>query len=117
MSAVRRYRGRVVTDIETFQEALMASGLPPVHSDRHDQREFRAGVASRDLGPLKMIELVTPEGECFRDARSSRSADEELWQIELMVRGQARVQQGPWHSRSRTGRPRSRRPRAAGSVR
>lgn len=84
----------MVTDIETFQETLTASGLPPVRSGRHDRREFRAGVVSRDLGPLKVIELVTPEGECFRDARSSRSVDEELWQLEFMVRGQARVEQG-----------------------
>ncbi|GAA2590616.1 helix-turn-helix domain-containing protein [Winogradskya consettensis] len=84
----------MVTDIETFQEALTASGLPPVRSGRHDQGEFRAGIVSRDLGSLKVIELVTPEGECFRDARSSRSADEEWWQIELMVRGRARVEQG-----------------------
>jgi hypothetical protein len=92
--AGQRYRRRVVTDIETFQETLTASGLPPVRSGRHDRREFRAGVVSRALGPLKVIELVTPEGECFRDARSSRSADEALWQIELMVRGRARVEQG-----------------------
>jgi AraC-like DNA-binding protein len=86
--------GRVVTDMETFQEALTASGLAPVRSGRHDPGQFRAGVVSRDLGPLKIIELRTPEGECFRDARSSRSVDEELWQIELMVRGRARVEQG-----------------------
>jgi AraC-like DNA-binding protein len=90
----RRYRGRVVTDIGAFQETLAASGLPPVRSGRHDGREFRAGVVARDLGPLKVVELVTPEGECFRDARSSRCVDEELWQIELMVRGQARIEQG-----------------------
>jgi len=94
MCTERRYRGRVVTDIEIFQETLVASGLPPVRSGRHDQQEFRAGVVSRDLGPLKMIELVTPEGECFRDARTSRSVDEQWWQIELMVRGRARVEQG-----------------------
>ena len=81
------------TDIEAFQETLAASGLPPVRSGRHDQREFRAGVLSRDLGPLRVIELVTPKGECFRDARSARSSDEELWQIELMVSGQACVEQ------------------------
>jgi hypothetical protein len=84
----------VVTDIDAFQETLAASGLPPVRSGRHDQREFRASVMSRDFGPLKVIELVTPKGECFRDARSARSVDEELWQIELMVYGQARVEQG-----------------------
>jgi AraC-like DNA-binding protein len=84
----------VFTDIETFQETLAASGLPPVLSGRHDGGEFRADVVARGLGPLKLIELVTPGGECFRDARCARAADEELWQIDLMTRGRARVEQG-----------------------
>lgn len=82
------------TDIETFQETLAASGLPPVRSGRHDGAGFRASVVPRDLGPLRLIELVTPEGECFRDAQCARSVDEEFWQIALMVRGRARVEQG-----------------------
>ncbi|QXE35624.1 helix-turn-helix domain-containing protein [Streptomyces sp. GMY02] len=82
------------TDIEAFGETLAASGLPPVLSRRHDGGEFRAAVVARDLGPLKLIELTTPEGECFRDARSTRAADEELWQIDLVTRGRARVEQG-----------------------
>ncbi|MEV5413726.1 helix-turn-helix domain-containing protein [Thermopolyspora sp. NPDC052614] len=84
----------MLTDIETFQETLAASGLPPVRSGRHDGGEFRAAVTARDLGPLKAVELVTPEGECFRDARHARAADEELWQIDLMTKGRARVEQG-----------------------
>ncbi|MFI6996826.1 helix-turn-helix domain-containing protein [Nocardia sp. NPDC050175] len=82
------------TDIETFQEIRAASGLPPVLSGRHDGGEFRAGLVARDLGPLKLIELVTPAGECFRDARCARADDEELWQIDLVTRGRARVEQG-----------------------
>lgn len=84
----------VITDIGTFQETLVASGLPPALSKRHDGGEFRASVVPRDLGPLKMIELVTPEGECFRNARCARAEDEELWQIEVVTRGRARVEQG-----------------------
>lgn len=86
--------GSVFTDIETFQETLATSVLPPVVSGRHDGGEFRADIVVRDLGPLKLIELVTPEGECFRDARCARAADEELWQIDLLTRGRARVEQG-----------------------
>lgn len=82
------------TDVGAFQEALLASGLPPVLNGRHDGPRFRAGVAARALGPLKLIELVTPAGECFRDARSVRAADEEFWQLELMTRGRARIEQG-----------------------
>jgi AraC-like DNA-binding protein len=86
--------GRVFTDIGAFQERLATSGLPPVRGGRHDHGEFRARVVSHDFGPLKIVELVTPQGECFRDARSTRSADEAWWQIELMMRGQAVVEQG-----------------------
>jgi AraC-like DNA-binding protein len=84
----------VVTDIETYQESLAASGLPPVLSGRHDSVEFRASVVARDLGPLKLVELDTPQGECFREARCARAEDERLWQIDLMKRGHARVEQG-----------------------
>jgi AraC-like DNA-binding protein len=84
----------VFADIEAFQEMLVATGLPPVLSGRHDAGQFRASVVARDLGPVKLIELVTPEGECFRDARSARAEDEQLWQIDLMTWGRARVEQG-----------------------
>ncbi|MEV7091135.1 helix-turn-helix domain-containing protein [Streptomyces sp. NPDC093085] len=84
----------MITDIETFQETRLASGLPPVLGGRHDSREIRAGIVAGELGPLKLVELVTPEGECFRDDRCARAVDEELWQIDLMTRGRARVEQG-----------------------
>ena len=84
----------VLTDIGTFQEALAGSGLPPVLSRRHDDAAFRAGVAALDLGPLRLVELVTPAGECFRDARCARADDEQLWQVDLITRGRARVEQG-----------------------
>ena len=86
--------GSVFNDIESFQQALAATGLAPVRGGRHDESEFRAGVAARDFGSLRLIELVTPAGECFRTARIARAADEELWQIELMTRGRVRVEQG-----------------------
>ncbi|WP_239152852.1 helix-turn-helix domain-containing protein [Virgisporangium aliadipatigenens] len=82
------------TDIEAFGNALVDSGLPPVLSGRHDSGEFRAGVVARALGPLRLIALNTPAGECFRDARCAREADERFWQVELMTRGHARVEQG-----------------------
>jgi AraC-like DNA-binding protein len=86
--------GSVFTEIEPFQETLAATGLLPALSWRHDGGEFRAGVVARDLGSLKFIELVTPEGECVRDARSAGAAGEEVWEIDLMMRGRARVEQG-----------------------
>ncbi|RJQ89339.1 helix-turn-helix domain-containing protein [Amycolatopsis panacis] len=73
---------------------MAASGLPPLHSRRLDAAEFRASVVTRDLGPLKMIELATPGGECFRNPRGIRAGDEALWQIDLVTKGSARVEQG-----------------------
>ncbi|ANY06158.1 helix-turn-helix domain-containing protein [Pseudonocardia sp. HH130630-07] len=84
----------MITDIGAFQEELAVSGLPPVIGGRHDSGAFRAGVTALELGPLRLVELVTPEGECFRDARCLRAEDEKLWQIDLMTRGRARVEQG-----------------------
>jgi AraC-like DNA-binding protein len=86
-----------MTDLGAFEATLAASGLPPLLSRRHagnDVRGFRAGVVTRDLGPLRLAELVTPEGECFRDARSARAADSELWQVYVETRVQVEAEQG-----------------------
>lgn len=83
-----------MTGAEGFLETLAARDLPPLRAGRHSGDDFRARVVTRDLGPLKLTELVTPEGECFRDARSARAADSELWQIELVTRGHVRAEQG-----------------------
>lgn len=79
---------------EGFLEKLERSDLPPLRGDRHTGEDFRAEVLSRDLGPLRLTELVTPEGECFRDARSARARDSELWQVEVVTRGHVRAEQG-----------------------
>ncbi|MFE9687992.1 helix-turn-helix domain-containing protein [Streptomyces sp. NPDC006285] len=78
---------------DSFLETLAASSLPPLRGGRHSGDDFRAEVVTRDLGPLRLAELVTPEGECFRDARSARDADSELWQIELVTQGRVRAEQ------------------------
>ncbi len=83
----------MITDTETFQETCAACGLP-VLSGRHDGGEFQGNVTARGLGVLKLIEVVAPAGEYFRDARCIGAADEELWQIGLLTRGRARVEQG-----------------------
>ncbi|CAM3730986.1 helix-turn-helix domain-containing protein [Kibdelosporangium persicum] len=85
-----------MSGLDAFEETLTASGLPPLLSRRHsgdDLRGFRAGVVTRDLGPLRLAELVTPEGECFRDARSARAVDSELWQVDVVTRGHVRAEQ------------------------
>ncbi|MFF4249387.1 helix-turn-helix domain-containing protein [Streptomyces sp. NPDC001822] len=67
--------------------------MAPLLSGRHDGGAFRADISARSLGFLWLIELTTPEGECFRDARCARADDEELWQIDVMTRGRAHVEQ------------------------
>jgi AraC-like DNA-binding protein len=83
-----------MTSAEAFLGALESSGLPPLRGRRRVGDGFRAGVVTGDLGPLRLAELVSPEGECFRDARSAREADSGLWQIELVTRGRVRAEQG-----------------------
>lgn len=79
---------------DSFVETLERSGLPPLRGGRHSGEGFRASVVSRRLGPLRLAELVTPPGECFRDARSARADDGELWQVEVVSRGHVRAEQG-----------------------
>ncbi|MDQ0371271.1 helix-turn-helix domain-containing protein [Catenuloplanes indicus] len=83
-----------VTGAEAYLEALAARELPPLRGGRHEKRDFRAGVRGRDLGPLRLTELVTPAGECFRDARAVRESDVTMWQIDVMARGSVRVEHG-----------------------
>lgn len=83
-----------MTSPDAFLETLAGSGLPPLIGRRHAGGDFRGGIVTHDLGPLRLAELVTPEGECFRDAGSARDADSELWQIELVTRGRVRAEQG-----------------------
>ncbi|GLY02675.1 MULTISPECIES: helix-turn-helix domain-containing protein [Actinoplanes] len=77
---------------DAFLDELSRSGLPPLIGKRHAGDGFRAGIVVRDLGPLRLAELVTPEGECFRTARSARDADAGMWQLELVTRGYVRAE-------------------------
>ncbi|MGC4938608.1 helix-turn-helix domain-containing protein [Kribbella sp. DT2] len=83
-----------MSSAEAFLETLAASELPPLIGHRHNGGEFRGGVVTRDLGPLRLAELISPAGECFRDERSARAADSELWQIDLVTEGRVRAEQG-----------------------
>ncbi|WP_203645465.1 helix-turn-helix domain-containing protein [Streptomyces sp. SID14478] len=89
-----RPSGAAMDSADAFLEKLERSALPPLRGDRHTGEDFRADVVSRHLGPLHLTELVTPEGACFRDARSARAEDSELWQVEVVTRGHVRAEQG-----------------------
>ncbi|MFI5841672.1 helix-turn-helix domain-containing protein [Catenuloplanes sp. NPDC051500] len=84
----------ILTGAETFLETLATSGLPPLRGARRLGDDFRAGVVTRTLGPLRLAEIRTPGGECFRDARSGLAAHAEMWQLDVMLRGRVRAEQG-----------------------
>lgn len=84
LSGVSRAGARMKS-ADGFLEKFERSGLPPLRGGRHTGGDFCAEVLSRDLDPLRLMELVTQVGECFRDARSARARDSELWQVEAVA--------------------------------
>ena len=81
------------TGAEAWLRALAASGLPPLHTRRNVGDNFRASLAVRDVGPLRLVDLVTPAGQCFRDTRSVRDTDDGMCQIEVVAEGRVLVEQ------------------------
>jgi AraC-like DNA-binding protein len=79
--------------VDDFETVLSTSGLAPVHNVRPVGGRFRADVRTGGLGRLRVIQLVTPEGECRREARHAGPNDDRYWQVDLMLRGRARVEQ------------------------
>jgi AraC-like DNA-binding protein len=82
-----------VEGAEDWERAAAAAGMPPLRSRRRLGEEFRPRLVAGELGPLRLVELVTPAGECFRDANSVRAADDEVCQIDVIVDGRVRVEQ------------------------
>ncbi|GAB2627631.1 hypothetical protein Aab01nite_81210 [Paractinoplanes abujensis] len=81
----------MIADLETFQDELAGSGFPPMVNTLAGAG-FQARIATRDLGPLRMVSLATPESACVgreRDARDGRHLA-----IKVMTRGRTRIEQG-----------------------
>ena len=81
----------MIGNLETFQAELAASGFPPL-VNRRAGPGFRGRIATRDLGPLRLASLVTPESSCI--GRERAAADGENLAIKVMTRGRTRINQG-----------------------
>ncbi|GLY03463.1 helix-turn-helix domain-containing protein [Actinoplanes sp. NBRC 101535] len=81
----------MIGDLDTFRDELAASGIPPL-ANRMAGADFRAGIATRDLGPLRMISLDTPASACVGRERDAR--DGANLAVKVMMRGRTRIEQG-----------------------
>jgi AraC-like DNA-binding protein len=77
--------------LETFQDELAASGFPPL-TNKLAGAGFRARIATRDLGTLRLVSLATPESACVGRERDAR--DGENLAVKVMTRGRTRISQG-----------------------
>ncbi|WP_433205016.1 helix-turn-helix domain-containing protein [Dactylosporangium sp. CS-047395] len=81
----------MIGNLEAFQDELAASGFPPLVNKRAGAG-FRGRFAARDLGPLRLFSLDTPESACV--GRERAATDGEHLAVKVMVRGRTRIEQG-----------------------
>lgn len=81
----------MIGNLESFQEELAASGFPPLVNKLAGDG-FRGGVVTRDLGPLRLVCLDTPESACV--GRERDALDGENLAVKVMARGRTRIEQG-----------------------
>ncbi|WP_436536140.1 helix-turn-helix domain-containing protein [Actinoplanes sp. HUAS TT8] len=81
----------MIGNLETFQDELAASGFPPL-VNKLAGADFRGRIATRDLGPLRLVSLDTPESACIGRERNA-SGGENL-AVKVMTRGRTRIEQG-----------------------
>ncbi|MBM2621090.1 helix-turn-helix domain-containing protein [Actinoplanes sp. LDG1-06] len=81
----------MVSNLDAVQDELAASGFPPL-ANKLAGRGFRARIATRDLGPLRLVSLATPESACVGRERDAR--DGENLAVKVMTRGRTRIGQG-----------------------
>ncbi|MFI5957461.1 helix-turn-helix domain-containing protein [Cryptosporangium sp. NPDC051539] len=81
----------MISDIETFQDELAASGIPPLVNQLAGAG-FTARITARDLGPLRLISLETPASACVGRERDARDGDNLA--VKIMTRGRTRIEQG-----------------------
>lgn len=81
----------MIGNLETFQDELAASGFPPL-VNKLAGPGFRGRIATRDLGPLRLVSLDTPESTCI--GRERDASDGENLAVKVMTRGRTRIEQG-----------------------
>jgi AraC-like DNA-binding protein len=84
----------LISDPETWADTVSAAGMPPMRA-RGDAggANFRAGLVSGSLGPVRLGEFLTPGGECFRDEAGVREGDRGFCQVYLGLAGRSRLEQ------------------------
>jgi hypothetical protein len=85
----------MIGNLETFQDELAASGFPPL-VNKLAGAGFRGRIATRNLGPLRLVSLDTPESACI--GRERDASDGEHLAIKVMTRGRTRIEQGRGHA-------------------
>ncbi|GAB6897229.1 helix-turn-helix domain-containing protein [Kineosporia succinea] len=83
----------VFSDPGVWTRGVEAAGLPPMRARGLDVGGFRAALRSQRLGPVRVAELVTPGGECFRDESGARAADAGWCQLFLVTQGSTHLDQ------------------------
>ncbi|WP_433788632.1 helix-turn-helix domain-containing protein [Actinoplanes sp. CA-252034] len=81
----------MIGNLETFQDELAASGFPPL-VNKLAGADFRGRISTRDLGPLRLVSLETPESACI--GRQRDASDGENLAVKVMIRGRTRIEQG-----------------------
>lgn len=81
----------MIGDLEAFQDELAGFGFPPL-VNKLAGAGFRGRIATRDLGPLRLVSLDTPESSCI--GRERDAADGEHLAVKVMTRGRTRIEQG-----------------------
>jgi AraC-like DNA-binding protein len=85
----------VIGNLEKFQAELAASGFPPL-VNKLAGADFQGRIATRDLGPLRLVSLDTPESACI--GQPGDASDGENLGIKVMIRGRTRIEQGRGHA-------------------
>ncbi|WFE58574.1 helix-turn-helix domain-containing protein [Micromonospora sp. WMMD712] len=81
----------MIGNLETFQDELAACGFPPL-VNKLAGAGFRGRIATRDLGPLRLVSLDTPASACVGRKRDASAGDHLA--VKVMTRGRTRIEQG-----------------------
>ncbi|WP_433688283.1 helix-turn-helix domain-containing protein [Micromonospora carbonacea] len=81
----------MIGNLETLQDELAACGFPPL-VNRLAGADFRGRIATRDLGPLRLVSLDTPASACV--GRKRDASDGDHLAVKVMTRGRTRIAQG-----------------------
>jgi AraC-like DNA-binding protein len=87
--------------VESWERALAELVLPLTGHTDHGGLD--AQLVTGRVGAVTVTEVVAPAGECSRPARLIRQADHGLYQIDVLARGEVRVEQGGRRADLRAG--------------